>query len=248
MFPTDNSQAPWRRQIAAARHLLVVQFWSAIVFLLIPPAMLLVWFAAPVRQPTRLDGIPWPPTDDWLQIFLMPILGLVILVVMGVWGLVTSLPWASARWLWLVVGSAAWLAAGYCFPSVGSFNGMLGLFTERRGALVMLFWLLGQGAIYLAWPIPDANWLEPVAKTSTRLGRQPVALVFALICWLSAASFWAMAYWLYVDPILGTAQFPYTHVVLICFLMALAEGLGLVWRYRQLRAYAGYHLLKEAQP
>ena len=172
----------------------------------------------------------------------------VILVVMGVWGLVTSLPWASARWLWLVVGSGAWLAAGYCFPSVGSFNGMLGLFTERRGALVMLFWLLGQGAIYLAWPTPDANWLEPVAKTSTRLGRQPVALVFALICWLSAASFWAMAYWLYVDPILGTAQFPYTHVVLICFLMALAEGLGLVWRYRQLRAYAGYHLLKEAKP
>jgi hypothetical protein len=30
--------------------------------------------------------------------------------------------------------------------------------------------------------------------------------------------------------------------------MALAEGLGLVWRYRQLRAYAGYHLLKEGQP
>ena len=51
-----------------------------------------------------------------------------------------------------------------------------------------------------------------------------------------------------VDPILGAGQFSYTHVVLSCFFMALAEGLGLVWGYRQLRAYAGYPLLKEAQP
>jgi hypothetical protein len=236
-----NPQTPWMRQIAAARHLLVVEFWSGLTLVLVPLGLLLVWFAAPVRQPARLDGIPWPPTDDWLQIFLMPLIGLAILIALGVWGLLTSLPFGSPRWFWALVGALAWLSAGYCFPSVGQLPPFLSGFSERRGPLVLYFWLMGQGAFHLAWPRPRVH--SPGLEN-----RLPTAFILAMTCWTCGVGFWALGYWLKVDPALDQAIFPFTQLVLLCLLAALAEALGLLWRYRRLRAWAGYNLMREAEP
>jgi len=234
-----DPQAPWMRQIAAARHLLVVEFWSALALLIAPAGMLLVWFAAPVRQPTRLDGITWPPTDDWLQIFLMPLLALGILIGVGVWGLLNSLEFGRPRWFWALAGLLAWLAAGYCFPTVGTLPPFLSGFTERRGALVLYFWLMGQGAFHLAWPRPRQH--GPGMEN-----RLPTAFLLAVTCWICGVGFWALGYWLRVDPALDQALFPYTQLTLLCLVSALVEGLGLFWRYRRLRAWAGYHLTRES--
>lgn len=239
MAPTGEKPA-WIRQIGAARHLLVVEFWSALIFLLAPMAILLVWFAAPVRQPVRQDGIPWPPTDDWTQMFLMPGLALAILVVLGVWGLLGSLPKPSSAWFWALAGTVAWCGTGYFFPSVGSIPRFLAGWGERRTPILIACWLVGQGAFHLAWPAPPTKFL-------TRPWQSKTGWILAGICWIGALGFWALGYWLGVDTTLDKAIFPFVQVTLLCFVMAVAEGIGLRWRYQQLRAWAGFNLLAEEQ-
>lgn len=233
-----GQKAAWVRQIGAARHLLVVEFWSALIFLFAPMGVLLVWFAAPVRQPTRLDGIPWPPTDDWSQIFLMPGLALAILVVLGVLGLLESLPKFSPAWFWTLAGALGWCGTGFLFPSVGALPGFLAGWTERRTPLLVACWLVGQGAFHLAWPSPPARCFKKPWQSKT-------GWFLAGICWLGALGFWGLGKWLRVDPILDQAIFPFFQMTLLCLVMAVAEGIGLRWRYQQMRAWAGFNLLAE---
>jgi len=119
------------------RQLLIAQFWTSFAFLIFPLVVGLI-FILPSRQPTKPDGIAWPPGDSWFAPisipvaaiallflhgawFLVPILiraalviltGAIILILPGTWeGLSDHLPVNTSRCL--LVLAAWWLARGF---------------------------------------------------------------------------------------------------------------------------------------
>ena len=122
--------------------LLLVQFWSATSFLLTPFALLLVAAAPKVRQPLHHDGIPWPPTDSWAQMFSIPLAGLSILAFLGAWGLLRGAGVRSISILWLLAGFCCCALGAWCFPGVGWLPPWMDDWAERRTPLFVALGLL----------------------------------------------------------------------------------------------------------
>jgi len=235
--PIDTQFPPWVLRLRAARHLLLVQFWSATSFLLTPFALLLVAAAPKVRQPLHHDGVPWPPTDSWAQMFSIPLAGLSILAFLGAWGLLRSAGVRSISTLWLLAGFCCCALGAWCFPGVGWLPPWMDDWAERRTPLFVALGLFGQGFIYQAWP-------GPVGRAARRPGKVFLeAGSLTLAYWLLACAILAMAYWLRVEPVVERAIFPYRQVVLLCLVAALVDGWGLLWRFRHLRGMVSEHLM-----
>jgi hypothetical protein len=158
------------------RQLLIAQFWTSFAFLIFPLVVGLI-FILPGRQPTKPDGIAWPPGDSWFAPISIPVAAIALLFLHGAWFLVPIL----IRTVLVI------LTGGIILVLPGTWEGIsnhLPLNTSRC-LLALAAWWLARGLVAAMEPtISGSNrWITGV---TTLLG----ALVAIIPVSESDQSFW----------------------------------------------------------
>lgn len=94
----------------ARRQLLTAQFWVWFGFGIFPFILGLIYIL-PSRQPTKPDGIAWPPSDDWFAPIAVPAAGVSLLFAYGAWLLtppITRIPVLGAACALILALPGTW--------------------------------------------------------------------------------------------------------------------------------------------